>query len=240
MRRILFAIILSLTSILAFAEPDVKLRIGLQAGYNLSKWNGEFKDSLGTKFKNGGHAGVAFELMLNDKWSVQPALMVAIGGTKLDSMPIIGSKTLKDVKVNTIGIKLPVDVMYSIHNVGPGRLVPMLGLYVNGGIGGKTEGIGTFDKESIFYQQWDAKRKAYPDEECTKDWIPDNFDYGMSFKMMYEVLKDPVAGLYAQLGVSRGFTSYQNMEFSLSVGYRFQYVKALRSAYNIGILEYNP
>lgn len=240
MRRVLFAIILTLSSLLVFAEPDVKLRIGLQAGYNMSKWNGDFNDSLGTKFKNGFHAGAAFELMLNDKWSIQPALMLNVEGTKLDSFPILGSKTLTDVKVNTIGIMLPVDVMYSIHHVGPGRLVPSLGLYVNGGIGGKTEGVGTFDDESIFYQQWDAKRKAYPEEECTKDWIPDNFDYGVSFKIMYEVLKEPVAGLYAQVGASRGFTSYQNMVFNLTLGYKFQYVKALRSAYNIGILEYNP
>lgn len=249
-----------------FAEPDVKVRMGLQVGYNMSKWNGDFKDAYGTSFKQGFHAGAVAEIQLNSKWSIQPGLMICSEGTKLKSLPYttsmgdvlddFGFGDLGDfvvdiaddfvddadwdvtgvankVKVGAIGLKLPVDIMYSIY-VGPGRLVPSLGLYVTGYLGGKTLDEGTYSDESVFKGNWLA------DIEQSKDLIPDEFDYGLSFKMMYEMMKEPVNGLYWQLGVSRGFTSCQNMVIMATLGYKFQYIKGLRSRYNTGILEYNP
>lgn len=232
-----------------FAEPDVKVRMGLQAGYNMSSWNGDFKEAYGSKFKHGFNAGVVAEIQLNSKWSIQPGLLFCSEGAKLDSLPFTNfsvkgplksapevefSGVEKDVKVGAMGLKLPVDIMYSIYNVGPGRLVPSLGLYVTGYIGGKTLDEGTFAQESVFKCNWEA------DKEQSKDLIPDEFDYGLSFKMMYELMKDEVNGMYWQVGVSRGFTSCQNMVIMASFGYKFQYLKGLRSRYNTGILEYNP
>lgn len=234
-----------------FAEPDVKVRMGLQAGYNMSKWNGDFNDAYGTAFKHGFNAGAVAEIQLNSKWSIQPGLMICSEGTKLDSLPfslglpsIFGDATVagmdlqlagvaKDVKVSSVGFKLPIDVMYSIY-LGPGRLVPSLGLYVTGYVGGKTLEYGTYDDESIFKKNWEANI------EQTKDLIPDEFDYGMSLKVMFEMMKEPINGMYWQIGASRGFTSCQNMVLMATFGYKFQYIRALRSRYNTGILEYNP
>lgn len=242
-----------------FAEPDVKVRMGLQAGYNMSKWNGDFNDAYGTSFKHGFNAGAVAEIQLNSKWSIQPGLLLCSEGTKLDSLPytsfsvglpsvfdklgvneivneVLGDdlpKTAYNVKVGAVGIKLPIDVMYSIY-LGPGRLVPSLGMYVTGYFGGKTLDVGTFDDESVFKKNWES------DIEQSKDWIPDQFDYGVSVKMMFEMMNKSVNGMYWQVGASRGFTSCQNMVLMATFGYKFQYIKGLRSRYNTGILEYNP
>ncbi len=245
MKRILISIVMLISALNIFAEPDVKVRMGLQAGYNMSKWNGDFNDAYGTAFKHGMNAGVVAEIQLNSKWSIQPGLLICSEGSKLDSLiytqkfVLEGEKlelttVSQDVKVGAIGLKLPVDIMYSIYNVGPGRLTPSLGLYVTGYVAGKTLDVGTFDKESIFRKNWESNI------EQTKDWIPDEFDYGLSFKIMYEMMREPVNGLYWQAGISRGFTSCQNMVIMATIGYKFQYIKALRSRYNTGILEYNP
>lgn len=263
MKRILISIVMLISAFNIFAEPDVKVRMGLQAGYNMSKWNGDFSDAYGTSFKHGFHAGAVAEIQLNSKWSVQPGLMICSEGTKLKDFSYTQShkntpesiwdafqdlvedlleeegvdvnlpRRANDVKVGAIGFKLPVDVMYSIY-VGPGRLAPSLGMYVTGYVGGKTLDEGTFADESVFKENW------YADIEQTKDWIPDQFDYGLSFKVMYEMMKEPVNGLYWQVGAQRGFTSCQNMVIMATIGYKFQYIKALRSRYNTGILEYNP
>ncbi len=235
-----------------FAEPDVKVRMGLQAGYNMSKWNGDFNDAYGTKFKHGFSIGAVAEIQLNSKWSIQPGLLICSEGTKLDSLPFtmnmssaLGGLSIDgfdavvsgvghDVKVGAFGLKLPIDVMYSIYNVGPGRLVPSLGMYVCDYLGGKTLDEVTYGQESVFKKNWEA------DIEQSKDWIPDEFDYGLSFKILYEMMKEPINGMYWQVGISRGFTSCQNMVISASFGYKFQYIRALRSRYNTGILEYNP
>lgn len=285
MKRILISIVMLVSALNIFAEPDVKVRMGLQAGYNMSKWNGDFNDAYGTSFKHGFHAGAVAEIQLNSKWSIQPGFMICSEGTKLKSLPFGASKgqtsgiddfsdeldfgdfeidlgdlnlddllgalgeelgidlggskdsgkpgVAKDVKVGAVGFKLPIDVMYSIYK-GPGRIVPSLGMYVTGYVGGKTLDEGTFADESVFKENW------YADIEQTKDWIPDQFDYGLSVKVMYEMMKDPINGLYWQIGAQRGFTSCQNMVFMATIGYKFQYIKALRSRYNTGILEYNP
>lgn len=251
MKRILMSIVMLVSALNIFAEPDVKVRMGLQAGYNMSSWNGDFKEAYGGSFKHGFNAGVVAEIQLNSKWSIQPGLLFCSEGAKLDSLPYTSlsvegplgikvpelqevSGVAKDVKVGAMGFKLPVDIMYSIYNVGPGRLAPSLGLYVTGYVGGKTMDNGTFDQESVFKQNWES------DIEQSKDLIPDEFDYGLSFKILYELMKEDVNGMYWQLGVSRGFTSCQNMVIMASFGYKFQYLKGLRSRYNTGILEYNP
>jgi hypothetical protein len=38
MKRILMSIVMLVSALNIFAEPDVKVRMGLQAGYNMSSW----------------------------------------------------------------------------------------------------------------------------------------------------------------------------------------------------------
>ena len=160
------SIVMLVSALNIFAEPDVKVRMGLQAGYNMSSWNGDFKEAYGGSFKHGFNAGVVAEIQLNSKWSIQPGLLFCSEGAKLDSLPFTSlplegslgvnvpeleiSGVSKDVKVGAMGLKFPVDIMYSIYNVGPGRLVPSLGLYVTGYFAGETLENGTFDQEYVF------------------------------------------------------------------------------------------
>lgn len=207
--------------------------MGLQVGFNMTSWNGDFSNAYGSAFVPGFSAGVVSEIQLNSRWSIQPGLLICSEGTRLDTLTY-DKKVNKNVKVGAFGVKLPVDVMYSIYNVGPGRLAPSLGLYVTDYLGGRTLDEKTFDQESVFKKNWLENIEEY------KDLIPDEFDYGLSFKILYEMMKEPLTGMYWQVGVSRGFTSCQNMNIMASFGYKFQYIKALRSRYNTGVLEYNP
>ncbi len=225
MKKAFFIISLLLTCLVASAQEDVKVRFGVSAGFNMTKWGGDFDSKFSTGFKPGFHAGGLAELQIGDYWSVQPELQIAAEGTNTDLIDKIGA----------VYIKVPVTVFYSIRNVGPGRLSPGLGIYVSGGVGGKTQDVGTFADDSYF-----RAMNALAPEEFSEDLIPDQFDYGVAFKISYEVQHEKVSGLCGTLGVSYGLTECKSLGLLFSVGYKFPYSKWLRSTYNTGIFEYNP
>jgi hypothetical protein len=104
-------------------------------------------------------------------------------------------------------------------NVGPGQLSPGLGLFFAGGVCGKSDKTerNTFGVGGIL----------------------DEFDWGPTVKVGYE-FQEVANGLYLNLGFSQGLTTSKTTGLNLSVGYKFQYWKGIKRAYNTGILEYNP
>ena len=258
MKKIAFVLSMILCSFASLAQNDVKVRFGVEAGFNMSKWDGDYKDFLGTSFKPGFNLGGLAEIQINQKWSVQPELLVSMEGTKTDG----GVKTFcaesdnplyfsMPDEVSAIYLKVPIFVYYSFHNVGPGRLSPGLGLYLAWGIAGKTNEIRTFSSKSFFQESYDAIADDYeqrPQDYSSSDvknkdlWyncIPRSFDYGVGFKCMYEMEKK-CTGLFGTVGILEGLTGAYNLNIQVSVGYKWQYNKWLRSKYNTGILEYNP
>lgn len=201
------------------AQKTVKVRFGVEAGFNLTKWNGDFlpnyeleipssaADIEDAGFNPGFHIGGLADLMITEKWTIQPELLLSYEGTKAN-----------DVKVTAMYIKVPVLVYYKFHNVGPGTLYPGLGFFFAGAVGGKVDGeTNTFGDEGIM----------------------DEFDWGLNVKVTYEMSKF-VNGMFASLGFSQGLTTSKTLGLGLSVGYKFAYCKFLKRAYNTGILEYNP
>lgn len=259
MKKIAILLSLLFCSLFASAQNDVKVRFGVEAGYNLSKWDGDYKDLLGTSFKHGFNLGGLAEIQINQRWSVQPEFLLSMEGTKTDGRTFaFGTQGNQDNvvyftapdKVDAWFLKVPVYATYSF-NVGPGRLSPGLGLYLAWAIAGKTNDIRTFATDSYFRLGYDLVQDSYlnypqnfSDEEKQNmdllyNCIPRYFDYGVGFKCMYE-LEKKAPGVFASVGVTEGLTGCFNLNVQVSFGYKWQYCKWLRSTYNTGILEYNP
>lgn len=261
----LFLSLLFFYAVTAFAQNDVKVRFGGQVGFNMSKWAGDYETLYGTSFRMGGNLGGLAEIQVNQKWSIQPELMLSMEGTKTDGGSIKFFEKAHKVdpevpvykvdlpeSVSAMYIKVPIWVLYSF-NVGPGRLSPGLGVYVAWAFTGKAgDGDeGTFSDNSYYRQVYENLQNHYKDAEQDfspldkhnmEMWdksIPRRFDYGLGFKAIYE-LEKKAPGLFGSLGVTEGLTGAYNLNLGFSVGYKFKYNKWLRTRYNTGILEYNP
>lgn len=225
MKKIIFAVFAMIVSLSSMAQKDVKVRFGVEGGFNMTKWNGALvpnyahetdqliSDFASSGMKPGFHVGGLADLVIQDKWSIQPELLVTMEGSKIAINDSIGSK-----KVTALYIRIPILVYYNIMNVGPGQLSPGLGFFFAGGIGGSVEDGG----------------KTFGD-----DGVLDEFDWGLNVKVAYELQK-VASGLFVSAGFSQGFSTSKSTGISLSVGYKFQYAKFLKRAYNTGLLEYNP
>ncbi len=239
-------------------QNDVKVRFGVQGGFNMSKWAGDYSDIYGTSFKPGGNFGGLAEIQINPLWSVQPEIYFSMEGTKTDggSLTFCQGQTNEATysipsSVDAWYIKVPIYVLYSFK-VGPGRLSPGLGLYVAWAFAGSSKSSGTFADDSYFRTVNEAIRNDYEvnnqyysesDKKNMELWdncIPRRFDYGVGVKGIYELNTPSLAGLFASLGVTEGLTGCYNLNLMFSVGYKFKYNKWLRTTYNTGILKYNP
>ena len=246
MKKIIIALatLLMLTSNV-FAEKDVKVRFGLEGGFNMTKWNGDLMPSYGVSpemiaataniedasIRPGFHAGALMDIIIEKHWSIQPEVLFQLEGSTVKAPLIVDAY---DEEGNVIGeavgdtieekytagyIRIPVVLYYNIMNVGPGQLSPGLGLFFAGGVCGKSDKTerNTFGVGGIL----------------------DQFDWGPTVKVGYE-FQEVANGLYLNLGFSQGLTTSKTTGLNLSVGYKFQYWKGIKRAYNTGILEYNP
>lgn len=214
------------------AQKEVKLRFGVLGGFNMTKWNGdgflpdynsETKEGITpttfSKFEDAGftpgfHVGALADMVINDKWSIQPELLFTFEGSKVAK--VTESFEVKESKYTALFIKIPLIVYYNILNVGPGQLSPGVGPYFAGAIGGSGDEGDTFGPNGF-----------------------DEFDWGLNVKVNYEFQKF-ASGLFAGAYFAQGFTTSKTTGFGISVGYKFQYWKYLKKVYNTGVLEYNP
>lgn len=231
MRKIAFAIVALITlfgTMTVSAQKDVKVRFGVEGGFNMTKWNGEvlpYYDLSGigeiprslddASIQCGFHAGVLADLVIQDHWSIQPELLFTMEGSKL-ATSLAGDSlgtSEESVKAKAFYIRIPILVYYNFTNIGPGQLSPGLGFFFAGGVAGEA-----FDGDSP---------------------LLDEFDWGLNVKVAYELQKY-APGLFMSAGFSQGFTTSKSTGMNITVGYKFKYAKFLKKVYNTGILEYNP
>ena len=226
MKKIFISLLVMLLGTLTVsAQKDVKVRFGLEGGFNMTQWNGEMvpnytlpTESIITEFSDAGfkpgfHAGGLMDLVIQDHWSIQPEVLFAMEGSKVKMADTADYK-----KVSALYVRIPILLYYNFTNVGPGQLSPGIGLFFAGGVGGTVEGGGnTFGTDGIL----------------------DEFDWGANVKIAYELQK-VASGLFFSVGFSQGFSTSKSTGISASVGYKFKYAKFLKRAYNTGVLEYNP
>ncbi len=237
---VLASLILLSSSAMAAGEKDVKVRFGLEAGFNMTKWNGNLMPDYGVSpdlikatadlkdasVRPGFHAGAMADIVIQTHWSIQPELLFQLEGSQVESPfyefdedgSIMAEGTITE-NFTAAYIRIPILVYYNITNVGPGQLSPGLGIFLAGGVGGH----GSVTERKTF----------------GVDGILDEFDWGLNVKVAYELQK-VASGLYMSAGFSQGFTTSKSTGLSVSVGYKFQYWKGIKKAYNTGILEYNP
>ena len=113
----------------------------------MSKWGGDFADEFKTTFKPGFHIGGVAEMMLNERWSIQPELLLSYEGTSDESSE----------GISAIYIKAPILVSYNFY-VGSGRLSPGVGIFCATGVAGKIDG-GENTFEHIDRFDWGLEAK---------------------------------------------------------------------------------
>ena len=109
------------------AQKEVKLRFGVLGGFNMTKWNGdgflpdynsETKEGITpttfSKFEDAGftpgfHVGALADMVINDKWSIQPELLFTFEGSKVAK--VTESFEVKESKYTALFIKIPLIVL---------------------------------------------------------------------------------------------------------------------------------
>jgi hypothetical protein len=152
MKKIFITLSFVLLSFLTVqAQEEVKVRFGFEAGFNATRWGGDYADEFKTTFKPGFHVGGVSEFLLSEKWSIQPELLFSYEGTNSDVL---------DKGISAMYIKFPV-VLYYNFKVGSGRLSPGVGAYVAGGIAGKVnDDENTFGYNALGRFNWGVQAKV--------------------------------------------------------------------------------
>jgi len=156
MKKIFFTLSFMLLSFMLTvqAQKETFVRFGGVVGFNMSKWGGDDYKDFETTFKPGFHVGGVAEMVLTDRWSIQPELLFSYEGTNSD---------LLDKGISAMYIKFPILVFYNFY-VGSGILSPGVGGYCAGGIAGKVDGgdQNTFGDDALNRFDWGVEaRLAY-------------------------------------------------------------------------------
>jgi hypothetical protein len=139
MKKIFIGLILSILGLNCMhAQESALVRFGAEAGFNMTKWGGNFNKKGNTSFSPGFHIGGVAEMMLGQKWSVQPELLFSLEGTKTEYSD----------KISAMYVKVPVVVYYNFK-VGSGRLSPGVGPFLSAGFSGNVGDMNTFGTKGI-------------------------------------------------------------------------------------------
>lgn len=184
---------------------ESKITWHVKAAMNLSNWRGV--DEINTKAKVGYKLGGGLEYGLNKTWAIQPSLFLTSKGAKA------GDSGEEKTTINQVYLELPVNMQVRIPVASNTNVLIAAGPYFAYGIAGKisqeTDGVkssvDTFDNDMLEFKKFDA---------------------GIGAGVSLEINKIMV-GLDGQLGLTRitkeklSEDSPKNINFSLSVGYKF-------------------
>jgi hypothetical protein len=195
-------LVLAVTLLVAGVTNAQDIKFGVKGGLNISSLNGgdAYYGSYGSKI--GFHVGGLAEVKINDKFSVQPEVLLSSKGTDYNyGLGFYGLGTTS--KVNLLYVDLPVMVkFYPIPHLSA-ELGPNVGVLVSA----KNVGNTTVDVKNDY----------------------NSVDFGMNIGAGYELKQGIMFQLRYNIGladVSKDFTSGynytdKNSVLSLSVGYKF-------------------
>ena len=105
-------IILSVVAILAFGFSNAQeVKFGAKAGLNVSTITGGY---LSGATRVGFHVGGLAEIGLNDKFAIQPELLLSMKGASYDSVGFFGFDATPAADVNLTYIDLPIMAKYYV------------------------------------------------------------------------------------------------------------------------------
>lgn len=231
-KKLLFAFMLTGISCVSFAQ----VQFGLRAGVNFS--NATAKDANGNKMPTnlltGFHLGVTADLPVGDEFAVQPALLFNTMGYQYKET---NSGVAVTVNQHPYYLELPVYFLYK-PELGNGHLLLGVGPYVGYGISGKWKVKGTDGNTTVsrtgnleFKNNISSTDSSYLNFNDLKT-IPYGkaFDLGGALLAGYEFSNRFSVQLNGQLGLLNIATMVddrktgevlKNMQFGLSVGYKF-------------------
>ena len=220
-RIIILFLILTVVCTPVIKAQDLKPTFGIRFGGHLTKVIGKdfFGNALGQDFKLGAGIGVNVEILIAPNFYFQPGLLFSNKGSKITQT--VNTATVTSTSYITY-IEMPLNLMFK-PQFGSGHLLIGLGPYIAYGIIGQVRNKpGTSEK----IQFKSTVTNADPDDNYLKP-----FDAGASMLIGYQFK----TRFSVQLNVQRGFigieptfddepddkSSYKNMGFGVSIGYRF-------------------
>ncbi len=192
-----------------------KTSIGVHAGGNLySAYGKTYNGSdLANSLNEGFRAGVDIAIPLGAAFYVQPGIDFVTKGAE-------GTLNNRDLKLNYV--EVPVTFVYK-PTLGTGSLNLGFGPYLGYGVGGRLKYADGNSKDVVFKDEFDS---TVPEELQYR-----KSDAGANLLVGYNFANNLSLDLKAQLGLkniapdrpasAEGQTSYKNIGFGLSVGYRF-------------------
>lgn len=209
----------------ATAQNKSKVSFGLRGGFNYQNING--KDRLGKELDFGMvpryNVGLVIEIPLADQFYVQPSLLYATKGAKINEN-YLDLNLSSDVNLGYL--ELPVNFVYK-PTVGKGNLILGVGPYIAYGINGKIE----YERDRNSFQEDVEFTNEVSDNVLMNQNYYKPLDYGGNILFGYQFAGGLSAQLNAQLGManikpentlqSNSPESFKNTGFGISLGYMF-------------------
>lgn len=217
-----------LLAMLGFTTTQAQVKFGIKAGYSMANMSLQYPASVtmpAAKTFSGFHAGLLFDIILAENFSLQPELLYSAKGYHMTGRNYLlppggGPPSLAQLNIDYHYnyLELPVNFLYK-SPLGPGRLFAGLGPYFAYGLRGKVTGLPIDPPAKIIF---DGKTPM----NTMGDYHAKRFDAGANFIIGYELKM----GLLISANYSLGLTNstpwsgynYKNRYLGISLGYLLQ------------------
>lgn len=218
-------ILILLLAMLGFATTQAQVKFGIKAGYSVANMDRQYPASVtmpAAKTFSGFHAGLLFDFILAENFSLQPELLYSAKGYHTTpTRPMMPGEPWSDEKpkinYHYNYLELPVNFLYKLP-LGPGKLFGGLGPYLAYGLHGKTTGIPSTPSFTI---KFDGKATLNSGIIHAK-----RFDAGANFIIGYELKMGLLVSANYSLGLTNNnpWSGYndKNRYLGISLGYLLQ------------------
>tara|TARA_R100000935_G_scaffold55682_2_gene85972 strand:+ start:66144 stop:66806 length:663 start_codon:yes stop_codon:yes gene_type:complete len=198
------------------------IRFGAKAGVNFASIGGDFTD--GVEGKTGFHIGGLVEIMLSDKFAVQPELLYSAQGAKIeDSDTQFGITVTETSKTKLDYINIPIMGKFYVTEGLALEAGPQVGFLVSANAESEIEVSGDVDPEIL-----DEINNQFPSGDVDISDFTSGVDFGVGVGASYRLDMGVFFGARYTLGLSNindgpgaDSVKQQNNVFQFSVGYLF-------------------
>ncbi|MBK6364665.1 MAG: PorT family protein [Saprospiraceae bacterium] len=206
-KNLLLAVLLIVLSL-----PVVQAQFGVRLGANLANQTIESGgESLDTKMKFGFGAGVFYQYMVNDNFTIQPELNFMQMGTKFD-LDFLGTTIESTTTFNYL--QIPILAKYGFGDMDALNFYVQAGPYV-------ALGLGKVKTKSCVGDDCETEDTDYGDGEDG----PKSLDFGLQLGAGVNITKNISVDARYGLGLanltSEEDSTYKNSSIFISLGYKF-------------------
>lgn len=219
-----------LLAMLGFTATQAQVKFGIKAGYSMTNMSQQYPASVtlpAAKTLSGFHAGLLFDFILAENFSLQPELLYSAKGYHTTPYYNLRPPVVQPAEPQPEGkmsinyhynyLELPVNFLYKLP-LGPGRLFGGFGPYLAYGLNGKVTGLPYTD---VFKIRFDGKAATN-----SIDFHAKRFDAGANFIIGYELKMGLLVSANYSLGLTNNnpWAGYndKNRYLGISIGYLLQ------------------